>query len=335
MFFKERYSAFYLFAINTEEEIRKIRLVNKNLNVKDIGNLNSEEDSSPSNSIENFYKIDLERTIGIADVHINNPDDSTFLKTKKQLIRYVSLIMHPGLVPPTKEERCMQIAHDARLNSGCLSRQVGAVITDSEYNIISTGWNSVPDKQVPCILRSLFSIIREDSKDKIGMSTFELTDEKYKTYLKNSTKEIDFTPLKGRHCAYCFKDAYNAYKDKSNQVYTRAIHAEEMAFLQAAKVGSPSIKGGFLFATASPCELCSKKAYHTGITKIYYIDQYPGISYKHILSCGEEKYQPEMIHYRGAVGKAYSQLYTQIIPYKDEIYMLLGLHFKRSDNDKQ
>lgn len=281
-----------------------------------------------NNTIQDFYKINIEKTIELADVHINNPDSESMSlsETKRQLIRYISLIMHPGLVPPTPIEYCMQVAYDSKLNSGCLSRQVGAVISDEEYNIISTGWNSVPDGQMPCSLRSLTSLVRDDHEDIDGMSMYERTDVEFKSFLRNKTASINFDLLNGRNCSYCFKDAYNAFTGKKNQVHTRAIHAEEMAFLQAAKIGNPPVKDGYLFTTASPCELCSKKAYHTGIKKIYYIDQYPGISYKHILSCG--KYAPEMIPFSGAIGRAYTQLYTQILPYKDELYMLLGLTFK-------
>ena len=220
----------------------------------------------------------------------------------------------------------MQVAYDCKLNSGCLSRQVGAVISDSDFNIISTGWNSAPFNQIPCNLRSLFSLIRDDEEDNIGMSEFERTDENYRLFLKKRTDKTDFSLLEGRNCSYCFKDAYNAFKGQKNQVFTRSIHAEEMAFLQAAKIGSPTVKNGCLFTTASPCKLCSKKACHTGISNIYYIDQYPGISYKHILNCGQNS--PRMIPFHGAIGRAYTQLYAQILPYKDELYMLLGLTFK-------
>lgn len=144
--------------------------------------------------------------------------------------------------------------------------------------------------------------------------------------MRTRVSNIDFSALNGRNCSYCFKDAYNAHKGEKNQVYTRSIHAEEMAFLQAAKISSAPVKGGFLFTTASPCELCSKKASHTGISKIYYIDQYPGISNEHIINCGEN--HPQMILFNGAIGRAYIQLYTQILPYKDELYMLLSLTFK-------
>jgi len=328
-FFKDRYSAFYLFAVNATDDERRNRLVKKGFSYEDIVALDKREYPSLENTIHDFYQINIEKTIEIADVHINNFDSTSknYSETKKQIIRYISLILHPGLVSPTPIERCMQIAYDSKLNSGCLSRQVGAAISDKEYNIISTGWNSTPGNQIPCNLRSLLSITRNDSEDKSGMSEFERTDDKYKVFLKNKTSSIDFSLLNGRNCSYCFKDAYNAYKKQKNQVYTRSIHAEEMAFLQAAKTGNPPVRGGALFTTASPCELCSKKACHTGISKIYYIDQYPGISYKHILNCGTNP--PEMIPFHGAIGRAYTQLYTQILPYKDELYMLLGLTFDR------
>jgi len=326
-YFKDRYSSFYLFSINTTNEQRQKRLIQKGMNYKDIIELDKREYPSRDNTINDFYKINIEKTIELADIHISNLDSESksFSETKRQLVKYVSLIMHPGLVPPTQIERCMQVAYDSKLNSGCLSRQVGAVITDSNYNILSSGWNCTPSNQIPCNLRSLLSLVRDDDEDKEGMSDFERTNVEYRSFLRERVKNIDFSVLNGLNCSYCFKDAYNAFKGEKNQVYTRAIHAEEMAFLQLAKLSGVSTNGGFLFTTASPCELCSKKSYHMGISKIFYIDQYPGISYEHILNCGENR--PQMILFNGAIGRAYTQLYTQLLPYKDELYMLLSLKF--------
>lgn len=328
-FFKDRYSAFYLFAVNAPDDERKNRLVQNGFSYSDFVSLDKKEYPSLENTINDFFHINIEKTVEIADVHINNSnsESKTYAETKRQLVRYVGLIMHPGLVPPTQIEYCMQVAYDSKLNSGCLSRQVGAVISDKDYNIIATGWNTTPANQVPCSLRSLLTLVRDDKDDETGMSEYERTDKEYRDFLRSKVAETDYSLLQGRNCSYCFKDAYNAYKGQKNQVYTRSVHAEEMAFVQSAKIGTPSVKGGCLFTTASPCELCSKKACHTGISKIYYIDQYPGISYKHILNCGKDL--PKMIPFSGAIGRAYTQLYTQVLPYKDELYMLLGLTFKK------
>ena len=93
-----------------------------------------------------FFLQDVEYCIQNADVFLTNNEDDSGPKRRLKLnvIRYISLMMHPGLVPPTPVERCMQLAYTAKVNSGCISRQTGAVVTDSEYNIISLGWNDVP-----------------------------------------------------------------------------------------------------------------------------------------------------------------------------------------------
>lgn len=49
----------------------------------------------------------------------------------------------------------MQVAFSAKVNSGCVSRQVGAVVTDKDYNILSLGWNDVHCERVPCVYRNL------------------------------------------------------------------------------------------------------------------------------------------------------------------------------------
>lgn len=53
-----------------------------------------------------------------------------------------------------------------------------------------------------------------------------------------------------------------------------------------------------------------------------YIDPYPGISKEHILSSGSLK--PELILFRGAIGRAYHRLYQPLMAYKDELKMLTG-----------
>jgi len=82
------------------------------------------------------------------------------------------------------------------------------------------------------------------------------------------------------------------------------------------------IAGGKLYTTASPCELCAKKAYQLGIKEIIYIDPYPGIARDHILSIGLNP--PKLIQFMGAVGKGYHQLYDSTMPYKDELDYFLN-----------
>ncbi len=127
-----------------------------------------------------------------------------------------------------------------------------------------------------------------ENKDRESYSYYEITDCDFSEAIKVICESIDYQKLGGRLYPYCFKDIYNEMKDKENQVHTRALHAEENAFLQVSKYGGEGVRGGYLFTTASPCELCAKKAYQLGIKKIFYIDPYPGISQNHILMFGTE-----------------------------------------------
>ena len=112
----------------------------------------------------------------------------------------------------------------------------------------------------------------------------------------------------------------DACKCDKNQVHTRSLHAEENAFLQISKYGGEGIKDGTLYSTASPCELCSKKAYQLGIKRIVYIDPYPGTAQEQILLSG--LYPPKVELFKGAIGSAYNKLYEPIISYKDELKAL-------------
>jgi len=134
--------------------------------------------------------------------------------------------------------------------------------------------------------------------------------------------------LDGRNLSFYFKDLQNSLDNGNNQVYTRSLHAEENAFLQISKYGGQGIKDGILFTTASPCELCSKKAYQLGISEIYYLDPYPGIANEHILKGGCKN--PKLTLFQGAIGRAYHQLFQPVLPYKDEIEMILDFKFSSS-----
>ena len=129
----------------------------------------------------------------------------------------------------------------------------------------------------------------------------------------------------GLNQSFCFKSIYtkNNSSEKGNQVHTRALHAEENAFLQLTKYGGEALLDGVLYSTASPCELCSKKAYQLGISKIVYIDPYPGIAIDQILLNGEREIEIKL--FSDAIGSAYHKIYEQIIPFKDELKALTNV----------
>ena len=324
-FFRERYRAFYLIAVSTDDSSRIRRL--SHLTKDEIVSLDEIEYPEKIENEKKFYHQNVAACLEIADIYIYNPEveNENYFFLTEQIIKYLILIWHPGLITPTAVERCMQIAVNAKLNSGCLSRQVGAVVTDGDYSVKSVGWNDVPKGQIPCNLRDCKQYLK--NKDEETYSDYEITNSDFTDAMNAVLKKVDYSRLQGRTYPYCFKDVYNGIKGKDNQVYTRALHAEENAFLQIAKYGGEGVKNGFLFTTASPCELCAKKAYQLGIKKIYYIDPYPGISQKHILTFGKQD-NPKMILFHGAIGNAYVSLYMPKMPFKDELEMLTGIKTK-------
>ena len=333
LYFRERYAAFYLLSINTSNDKRIKQLEKAGYTSEDILKIDDKEYPDKSKEIRSaFSSQDIERCVSLSDIFIVNDVEDYEVYLKKQLVRYIALMKHPGLVPPSHQERIMQIACDAQLNSGCISRQVGAAITDENYSIKAIGWNTVPEGQTPCLLCDLNDLM--DGKDDSAYSEYELKNAKFRAMLQDIrrlylAKEDNYEKfdLAGMTLSFCFKDIYNALTGKDNQVHTRSLHAEENAFLQLAKYGGQPIKGGKLFTTASCCELCAKKAYQLGIKEIYYIDSYPGISQDHIFRNGINR--PKLILFQGVVRRAYERLYTQMLPLKDEMAYLTGVNLKK------
>lgn len=210
------------------------------------------------------------------------------------------------------------------------------------YSVKAIGWNEVPQGQTPCSLRSLKELVAEDSEnvysdyEKVGGN---YDGKSFKAKVKETlldtyeVEELFFNNLDGHNCPYCFKDFHNSFEGKDNQVHTRSLHAEENAMLQISKYGGQPLNGGILFTTASPCELCSKKAFQLGIKKVFYIDHYPGIAKEQILTAGNNKESnPRLFMFQGAVGRGYFKLYEPYMSIKDETYIRTGIKPKISED---
>ena len=60
----------------------------------------------------------------------------------------------------------------------------------------------------------------------------------------------------------------------TQQEYCYAIHAEQNAIIQAARLGV-SIDGGTLYCTHQPCAVCAKMIVNAGIVRVVYEHGYP------------------------------------------------------------
>ncbi len=357
MFFKERYSAFYMVASKEGQNRNKERILERlpkgldeseKLKVaNNLLDLDAIEYKTGDHSKGKFASPDVYNCIQKSEIHLVNNnkiedlDFNDFYSIEEQLLKIISLIQQPGIITPSSSERCMQIAFNAKLNSGCISRQVGAVVTDSNYSIKAVGWNDVPQGQTPCNLRNSNDYFTNNLSEGhysnfergINLDSIDV-DYKYKNkepktfplaiaaYYNGKDTSNKNPNLEGKNCSFCFKSIHNHFEGEKNQVHTKSLHAEENAMLQITKYGGQALKGGILFTTASPCELCSKKAMQLGIEKVYYIDPYPGISEPQILTYNRD-FKMNLVTFNGSVGKAYNKLYEPFMAYKDEVKIML------------
>lgn len=343
-YFRNRYFSFYLLSILAEESNRDIRL-SKIYNADSIKKIKKEEKADKVVSDQN-----IQFCIGKGDIFIdNNKDEVDKEYLTYQLMKYIALIRNPGLFTPTNDERNMQVALTAKLNSGCISRQVGAAVIGEDGYVRGFGWNEVPENHIPCVYRTpnalkaklkIFSEYERSKEYREGVTTYITEpllqdapfcfkdiqqkiegDEKIEDIKKNISQYIKEHKKQDAALANTIAPFIDSELSKikfKNPTRERALHAEENAFLQIAKSGGQSVRNGTLYTTASPCALCAKKAMQLKIKRIVYIDPYPDISNDQILKSGRQEEWPILDFFKGAIGTAYFRLYSHLIGIKDE-----------------
>ncbi len=299
-FFRKRYGSFFLCSIYAHKNKREARHKKSEFNKLD------KRDQGVGNSPRELHKQNVPGCVLISDYAINNEGSKDDLKSK--LARLLILIDNPGWITPTTDEVFMHMAYSLSLRSRCLSRQVGAIITNSDGFIIGAGWNDVGSGQLGCSLKCLEDYTMYSSPDTL-LSVWEpyfadfrnaglleeYADEDYFCFkdvqsemivkekidniinydeLVKDIEDDDAKKLVKRKC----KEMSDEIKSKLNikrLEFARSLHAEENAILQVATYGGMGIKGGTIYTTTFPCELCAKKIYQSGLERIVYTEPYP------------------------------------------------------------
>lgn len=79
-----------------------------------------------------------------------------------------------------------------------------------------------------------------------------------------------------RHCTEigtCFRQEHNIPSGERHEM-CRAIHAEQNAIIQAARIGNTT-DGATIYVTDFPCVICAKLCINAGIKRIVYSKSYP------------------------------------------------------------
>lgn len=198
-----------------------------------------------------------------------------------QVKRFVELVFGEPFTTPTNDEYLMFLAKAASYRSNDLSRQVGAVVTDSQGYIAATGCNEVPypgggifyegRRGGPGDNRD-FTKQLDPNYIEIQRSLIELVGVlKQAGYVEDDSPDAKIVEalMQGHH-----KELVSNTRIRNLIEFGRIVHAEMNSICEAAAAGRP-VRGGSLYCTTFPCHVCARHIISSGIREVIYIEPYP------------------------------------------------------------
>lgn len=277
--FRECFAGFFLFGVFAEPDLRWKRVKGKYDNDRrsfdDDDKRDSNEGIEHGQRVTDSFRMSDIILLNNENIISGNRNEEIFLAKLK---RDVAMIEGREVFNPSNIEANMAVAYAISMRSSCLKRKVGAIIVDFAGDVFSSGYNEVPAANNTC-------------KYEYGMCYRDKLKEDYKESL---VKTIDGEENQNK--------AYDIFKKNFKILdYCRALHAEENAILNVARVGASSaLPTSTLYTTTYPCNLCANKIAQVGIKHIVYFEPYPMEEAKKILSDKGVEQEPfEGVTYNG------------------------------------
>jgi len=240
---------FFLLGFASSRKNKKKYLIDrKGMTPKQADELINRDESESSS-----YGQDTRNTFFTSDVFFD-VDNKGF---QEHLKRFLDLIFGSPYITPTKDEFAMFLAFSASYRSADLSRQVGAVVSSQDGEIIATGCNDVPKKGGGLYWSDDLDDARDFTKG---------YDPNEKWQNKIAAKIVSALKAKGVKNVISQKDAESALKDSGLfdiTEYGRVVHAEMEALLACSRVGV-SPRQGTIYSTTFPCHNCAKHIVASG-----------------------------------------------------------------------
>lgn len=249
------------------------------LSVEDIAeliNTDSGEEFDHGQSVrDTFPKCDYFLRVDSGLAEPGNADAKGQILSK--LERFFKLIFRSSVISPTEEENAMYAATSAARNSACLSRQVGAAVTSSSGELLSTGWNDVPRNGGGLYGKQSIRLKVIDPDHRCyTLQNRNCSNDAEKRILAevviDSLVQEKIILVKKREAAIQTIIKNSRLKDLIE--FSRAVHAEMHAILGASRVAGERILGGKIFVTTYPCHSCARHIIASGISEVYFIEPY-------------------------------------------------------------
>lgn len=325
-------SIFYCFSIFSPDSERRKKLVEKNLSIAEVDTLISTdeyENGTNGQNVRNTF-IDGDFFLRVSE---ENKD-----KVRSKIERYLNIIFESEIITPTPNEIAMYEAKSAAGNSACLSRQVGAAITNEKGEIISRGWNDVPkfggnlykdgdEEDNRCINTGLCSndLKKDDLTEDIVYNI--VNDEFLKKELFGSADINQSHTLFQKLQQVIRKNS----KVKDLIEFSRSVHAEMHAIIIGSQLGGRRMIDGKLFCTTYPCHNCARHIIVAGIKEIYYIEPYKKSlgTILHEDALTEDETSPnktKILMFDGVAPRRYLEFFTLKSPRKDNEGKLIKIN---------
>jgi len=214
----------------------------------------------------------------LADVFITEDRKNVDLK------RFVELLFGHPFITPTTDEYSMFHAQAAALRSSDLSRQIGAVITTGDAEIVSTGCNEVPKAGGGQVWENTIERKKDYRDFQLGndantLMKHELMSEiliqlNKHNYFQEKKSEKEIASLAEEVFSKGEKGILKNSRIASIIEYGRIVHAEMSALMEAARRGQ-KVNSCTLYSTTFPCHMCSRHIIDAGIKRVVYIEPYP------------------------------------------------------------
>ena len=213
---------------------------------------------------------------------IQNKEASPDWDLTDKLGRLVDILTRNKIIRPWPSETGMFHAYGARMQSSCLSRQVGAALLDQCGALIATGTNEVP-RAGGGVYGGILA--HNQSGDPSRMDDFRCF-----VHNKNCTNTIQqnliieslISSIEELHAIDKRKTLDEKKKlreDVRNSrigqllEFSRSVHAEMDALLSAGRNGISTV-GTHLFVTTFPCHSCARHIVTAGVEEVQYIEPY-------------------------------------------------------------
>ncbi|NVB40216.1 hypothetical protein G6O69_20405 [Pseudenhygromyxa sp. WMMC2535] len=323
---------FYLIGVlcSREERLRRLRLKFKQEPERDKIRELMERDASSGAG----HGQQVRKTLHRADFFVANDAGQDADMLGEPLERFLQAVTGSKVIRPTRDERGMHAAWSASLRSSCMSRQVGAAITNGAGELLATGTNDPPAPG-----GGLYTESGLDDEEKTSRRCFEWEGELGRPHCRNDRKKREiyaeiFEQLKRSQALtetatpQRVQEVLERTRVRDLIEFSRAIHAEMDALLTLARAGTAVPTCGTLYCTTYPCHSCARHIVASGLSQVVYIEPYDkslalelhADAIREVTTSGGGDDDPRVVFrlFSGVAPRRFSALFEKRRPLKDE-----------------